>query len=860
MDLRYIMYDNPEKKYYSPPIEKVKRTAYKMPKLEEGWLTELDEYSHWRYYMYSGNILPDQGWKIHISAPIYAAQKILDLCAAFLIENKIDFKYVDNRWELFLKNSKYGDRGGAGKFITIYPADDNVFKYAILELEKILKDTPNGPYILSDKCWKDSNIYFRYGGIKPIYAELSGSRVLAIKNINGEYMEDAREPYYNLPEFVTEPDFIRKMDVELNESEDEKSNLDIFEITGAIHFSDAGGMYTANNKSNGKKVILKEGRPEAGLDGNYKDAVSRIYHEALMLDKMKDIPEVVEYYGIFNEWKHVFLVEEFVNGVNFNSWCTIRFPFQYNLDKEKEYCQNTCKILKNTIRAIKAMHNRNIGMGDLQPMNIMVNEDDFSIRLIDFEAADDLKSKSMPALVTPGFATEKAKTRLQGDWYSLLCIARNAFLPIGPVQDLDRGILVKHDEWILRNFGDEALGIVKEIEKEMRQHLRLKRKQQMEGLYETFWDFEDIPLVINKIRKGMLNDLNVSEILLGGDIRQFEEQGGKINVKTGGFGIALALKRSGDIPFVVKEWVNQYRKKEYLEMMNDGLYSGRTGVACVLYELGYIEDAEKILESVEISSDASNVSLMSGLSGIGIAILSFLQKKENKNLVEKLEKISTKLYELMEQDTPLVIEDPDDVAVGLFNGWSGVSLFYLLRYRVEKENKWLQLSIQALEKDIRKCIFDDSGVFHVDDDKRFFPYLDGGSLGIGMVLLEIKRHLTDEYLEEEVIGLNKQIDTRCCYNAGLFHGYAGFIAYANSSIIAGLVGKEKVDNLLYNLNIYLIETNDAIYCPGNYSYKFSGDIFSGAAGVLLTLQDLYNKSKFSWLPIIDVNYFFRGGI
>ena len=24
MDLRYIMYDNPEKKYYSPPIEKVR--------------------------------------------------------------------------------------------------------------------------------------------------------------------------------------------------------------------------------------------------------------------------------------------------------------------------------------------------------------------------------------------------------------------------------------------------------------------------------------------------------------------------------------------------------------------------------------------------------------------------------------------------------------------------------------------------------------------------------------------------------------------------------------------------------------------------------------------------------------------
>ena len=65
-------------------------------------------------------------------------------------------------------------------------------------------------------------------------------------------------------------------------------------------------------------------------------------------------------------------------------------------------------------------------------------------------------------------------------------------------------------------------------------------------------------------------------------------------------------------------------------MMNDGLYSGRTGVACVLYELGYIEDAEKILESVEISSDASNVSLMSGLSGIGIANTFLFYKKKEK--------------------------------------------------------------------------------------------------------------------------------------------------------------------------------------------------------------------------------------
>lgn len=44
-----------------------------------------------------------------------------------------------------------------------------------------------------------------------------------------------------------------------------------------------------------------------------------------------------------------------------------------------------------------------------------------------------------------------------------------------------------------------------------------------------------------------------------------------------------------------------------------------------------------------------------------------------------------------------------------------------------------------------------------------------------------------------------------------------------------------------------------MYCPGDYSYKLSGDLFSGSAGVMLSLFDIINKKKFAWLPIINVD-------
>lgn len=851
MDNRYLVYATTKGKFYNPPGDKTKKTAYKRPKLRKGWSTEIDEYCHWRYYICHKNELPEQGWKIHVTAPLYAAQHILDICAPILMDNDMDFKYVDNEWELFMKNSKYGDRGATGKFITVYPKNIEEFEQMIYVLDEALKGTPRGPYVLSDKCWKDSNVFFRYGGIKAMYMNKGDGRVLAIKNINGEYIEDERTPYYNVPDFVEEPDFIKKMDMEQNK-EGEPSNLEQYEITNAIHFSNGGGVYCANRKRDGKKVVLKEGRPEAGIDGDKKDANSRVYHEARILDKLSDLEGVVHYYGIFKEWKHIFLEEEFIDTISLNRYITRHYPFFDGIGDIQAYTKGAAQIVRNIVKTVEEIHNRNIGVGDLQPMNIMVNPDDFSIKMIDMEAAGDLKTNEKPALFTPGFASMRTRNKLEGDWFAVLRIARYIFLPIGSVQDIDERLLERHDNWIEANFGIEAIEIIREVEAIADKHLKFHRAYKSE-YFASFMKNKTLDVVVDRMRKGIVEYLKEEDILIGGDIRQFEDDGGKLNVKTGGFGVVMALNRTGELPETARNWAKTYSTDEKLRLVDNGLFSGKAGIASVLYEIGMHDRAREIFESIDIDKNSRNIAILSGLAGIGLALQGYVQVEKSDKSEKNIELIAAILEERLNEEFKVAVVDPDALSIGLFNGWAGVALFFIKQYEKYGDKKWLNLAVQSLKKDLKNCVYDDNGVYYVDDDKRFFPYLADGSLGIGIVISELRRYMGKSYLADELAGTELQLRTRCCYNAGLFYGYAGYITFGNC--VSVNEGKEfdRLDLLMESLGVYLIEDNGKIYCPGNYSYRISGDIFSGAAGTMVTLFDVINRKKFSWLPVINID-------
>lgn len=849
MDMRYLRYVTPGEKYYQPPEKKANESVLKVSNIPTSWKEKKDD--HWTYYFPSNTILPIQGWKIHITTVSNEAQNTLDLTSNFLFSECIPFKHVSNIWELVLKNSKYGDRGSSGKFITVYPKDEEQFIFLLNQLHRILKDTPQGPYILSDKRWLDGNVYFRYGAFGEMYIQEGAAKIPAIRTPDGGYIPDSRGAYYVVPDFVQEPKVIREMTEAQEKVLAEHSQLDNYDIESALHFSNGGGVYLANHRENNEKFVLKEGRPGSGLDGQNRDAVARLQQEAIVLERLKGLNCVAKYEGIFQAWEHTFLVEEYLPGTTLNTWLAAYYPFSDEQDSES-YCKTVINILNQLKQAVKDIHSRGIGMGDLQPSNIIISESE-DVKIIDFESASDLTDAKHSGLMTPGFTGSTKSTREQADWFALLRIARHAFLPIGPVQDLAENILIHHDKWIIKKFGQEAINLITEIQYECNK----RDARPMDSVLSSpnnYLEKSDLPKIISNIRDGIVHDLSKEKRLLPGDIRQFETSSGLLNVLTGGFGVIMALARTGNLPDKAREWARKFGQNEYIEQLDDGLFSGKAGIAGILYEIGMKAEAKEIYDSIENHLDLEDISLSTGLAGIGLAFLSASTLTDLEYLFDKALAIAYRLENLLVQDIKIRPSDFDAVPIGLIDGWSGVSLFFSSLYNVTNDKKWLNLSILAIDKDMEQCVLEESGLYQVKDASRFVPYLAGGSAGIGLAMIELRNLLHEKKWERELSGIGLLTQSKCFYSSGLFRGLTGLIVTANAiDIEFNLQGKEnRIDKALETLNLYLLENEGRYYVPGDYSYRISGDIFSGSAGMLLALHDTKSKGMYSWLPIPEI--------
>ena len=86
--------------------------------------------------------MPLQGWKIHASACLDNADRILAGVWDYCIPRGIPFKFVRSLQLLLLRNGKYANRGASGKFVTIYPADEAQLELVLTELGALLEGEP----------------------------------------------------------------------------------------------------------------------------------------------------------------------------------------------------------------------------------------------------------------------------------------------------------------------------------------------------------------------------------------------------------------------------------------------------------------------------------------------------------------------------------------------------------------------------------------------------------------------------------------------------------------------------------------------------------------------------------------------
>ncbi|MGG1962151.1 class III lanthionine synthetase LanKC [Bacillus pumilus] len=863
MDLRYIEFMSPGNLFYELVTPNKLVNKYSIPTLnKEEWKQNMD--IHWRYCIYTKEKMPKQGWKIHITTDIEEAQKTLDIVIPYLIKNKVSFKFVPNERQLLFKNSKNGDRASSGKFITIYPNNKKTFLKLLSDLDNLTKVLKKGPYILNDKRWKYSNVFFRFGAFVSMTVTKDGQTVPAIQRPDGTYIPDVRAPYYEVPDFIEEPIEIQMMTKEVDAELDKEdtSMFDSYNVISALHFSNGGGVYKV--EKNGKTFVMKEGRLGSGLDRLKLDGFKRIYKEAETIKQLSEKPYIVDFHDYFEIWENNYLIEEHVSGISLMEYVSQNFPFSYKEDKDI-YMEHMLNVIDQLKDALKDLHKSNIALGDLQPNNVLLLED-FSIKLIDLETAVTPDSKYTPALMTPGYVTDQAETFEQADWFALLRICRFLFLPIENLSDLSIDIEKNQDKWIGENFGDAVLHKIKEIQEKTLPTIKKLKEASNLIIPPMEISYKNIKEIIEGLRNGIISNLKPeSKSLISGDIRQFIEKMGSLSIANGGFGGIMALDRTGSLSDTVYQWVDHVLeamlKVDTEEYKNFplGLFNGVSGITSVLYDIGYKEEAIKILNTTPLpDKEDSDLTVFSGLAGIGLNYLAFYNITQKKDLLDRSIKIGNRIIDAYKKGSSITVSDPYAMPYGLLNGWSGVSLYLLMLGKVTDNRRVIKLAGEIFSKEISQNIEIDSKLElaqikeHSLGYKRLIPYLGEGAAGIALIMLEFKKYFPD-FMTKTNTELFKKLanvtDLYSTFASGIFRGVGGMIILANA------MKCEEPDSgsLEYSIralgNYLLYKRNEGILSPGEYGYRLSLDLQTGNSGLLLALSDIDNDKWNSWLPL-----------
>lgn len=774
----------------------------------------------WCYYQNKQDDVPIQGWKLHVSSTKEDASQVLEDVAKILFDLKISFKHIYTKPQFIAMHSKNADRRTSGKFITIYPPD----KFLELVLERLyekLKKYNQATYILTDRRYLDSNIYFRYGA----FQEMLSNGVLCLFDNSGNLIPDKREPFFSIPNFVDVPDCL-KSSVNLISCDEDSNGLDNYEITESLKYTTSGGIYLAKNISDGRRVVIKEARANVGFDADDKSAITRLRQEYDVLNKLRENDAVVNVIEYFKVWENEYLVEEFVDGMTLANWLAKNYPFVISSDDDvNEYLVKLKTIIDQIEEIIEDIHSKGIGMSDLQPNNIMVDIH-LVCKVIDFETAGDLYEE-YTGLATKGFSGYKFD-RKSNDESALLNLVKYLLLPISSVSDLDKKLAPIQENYIFYRFGREKI-----IEK-----------------FPKYFNNDTIkePKVCNDllhVKQGLIKGLKENVILTNlfsyGDLNSYLTIGGTLNYLNGAFGMIYALYRAGEDLSSYKFWIAN--QKERFKECDFGLLSGQLGIINILYIIGEVELADELLEfycSKFSLQHFTNISVRSGLSGVILGLLSLVYlgvAEDNHKILSIVEDIIKKI----ESDFDLDYEKKD-----FLDGLSGYIFALLVYYKLTSKEEIYDLAVSHLDK-VHGCIniSEKSSVVQlVTSDGRLMPYLGNGIIGVSIVWYYMKYKLNKNYVQYfDELSNNR--------NLGLFYD-SGLLTGAFSQVILeSILGSDDLSNprLMRLLNLYLIKNDSQLFLPGQLSMRRSCDVQSGNAGAILSIQSLLLKNPLLWLPL-----------
>jgi tRNA A-37 threonylcarbamoyl transferase component Bud32 len=835
MDKRYEVFCLADRHFYettarlaAPSAQAAVRFEPAQRPVPSGWRGTF--HGDWYHLTPQDAELPAQGWKIHASACLDNAEKTAAKVWEYCVPRAIPFKFIPSRQQLFLRNSKYAARGTSGKFVTIYPADDDQLEAVLSELGDLLAGEP-GPYILTDLRWQDGPLYVRYGGFAPRYCpDASGALVPAIENGEGQLVPDPKDPVFRVPDWVTLPALLEP---QLAARAATTTGDLPYRIESALHFSNGGGVYRGTDTRTGEQVVLKEARPHAGLAADGADAVTRLEREKKALEQVAGLGVAPAVRDWFTLGEHRFLVMDHLPGRTLNSFFAARHPLlgpRPDPAALADYTRWALRVHRLVEEAVAAVHSRGVVFNDLHMFNIMVSPDEQAVQLLDFEAAAHIDEHRRQIVAHPGFVAPADRTGFDIDHYALACLRLALFIPLTTLLAIDRTKAAHLARTVAGQFPDVPTEFLDEAVAQITGRDRPSPAAP-----------RPVPVAVPdwpRSRESMTAAILASatpdrdDRLFPGDIAQFTSGGG-LGLAHGAAGVLYALAETGADRYPEGEdWLLRQAAAPP-HGTPPGLYDGLLGVAYVLDRLGHTEAALDLTERVLTEQwRRLGPALNGGLAGVGLVLDHFAHATGD----PALRTHAVTAARLAAERVDKAPRHP-----GLLHGHTGPALLFLRLYERTGDKALLDQAAAALRADLAGCVERADGTLVVADGTRTLPYVGVGSVGIAMVLDDYLAHRADPEFERARAAILPAAHSRFYAQPGLFRGRAGMVLHLSRTTAPQPDATAQLDAQIAGLDWYAMSYRGQLAFPGEQMMRLSMDLGTGTAGCLLALAAAHHE-------------------
>jgi serine/threonine protein kinase len=812
--------------------------------------------------------IPSAGFKIHLSIIADEAYALLRAVIPILAAERACFRVLVDEVMLYCRNSCFWDPAGAGKFITIYPANLAHFKRLIERLYTATRRF-KGPYVLSDRRYKDSKVvFYGYGGfLLRQHLTIYGEQIALTTTPDGREISDEPLPDFILPDGITDP-FPKE------QLEGETILNDRYKPLSLLGLSNKGGIYKCIDLETNKEVVVKEGRPFVSRGGpsslDAVDCLRNEYHILKLLAGTGVTPSPIDF---FQDGEHSFLAMELVPGEAF-CLCATAADGPNVLEKNpdaaevRRYVRRFIALAKKLICALRTIHARGVVIQDISPSNILYDAKLDRLSFVDFEAAYCKVEKLRAPLIllfTRGFGTARAPWRaptVAGDYLALsgvlgtfLCLS-SPFFALAPHQQRPMLEHIAKEKGIPTPILNLILAVAKHPDQ--LEPLLTLAERSIDSITEVsplppLRSDDALQKIIEQIGNYIRAQIHEREdpLDLPTDYRRFLTN--PLSVAYGASGIAVFLRRCRqNLPSGFQNALRKEAKKVKNGRYPPGLYIGSSGIAWTLLELGFTEEAVAVMQTAAQSPLLyESADLFYGAAGFGLTNLFFFHKLGEKKYLTIASQVFGQLKSKCKHYFSGSAYTGPDAYFGLGHGAAGISYFLLRLYEKTGQKEHLNYARGLLAYDLERSRAAAASPRLGDsrDAPDHYPYWQAGDAGLGSVLLRFHRVLKEErYLEaakhyaQKLAGRYTPFPSHFCGMAGLGSFFIDLFQHTGE--------KEYLDEarrFIDRIMLLAVDKADGLVFPGEGLLRLSTDYGTGSAGIGILIERVLSHTGTPYL-------------